>query len=114
MLTQPTKKRPESESVKENLTPGLRAVADPGRKPWVRLLMQALWPAFVGAAITVGILFSLIDPTQIDWVHVYLHDSREAAYTMGFILFWALHTITCSITWHLATSDTRVKGVKTI
>jgi len=88
-----------------NLTPGLREVADPGRKPWVRCLMQVLWPAFLGASITVGVLFSLVDPVQIEWVHVYLNDSREAAYTGGFILLWVVYSLACTITWLLATTE---------
>lgn len=54
--------------------------------PWIRCLMQVLWPAFVGAGVTVGLLFSLIDPTQIEWVIVHLDNSREASYTLGFLL----------------------------
>jgi hypothetical protein len=68
--------------------------------------MQVLWPAFGGAAVTVGLLFSLIDPMDIDWVHNYLNDSRQASYTIGFLLFWVLYSLTCSVTWYLATTET--------
>ena len=88
-----------------NLTPGLREVPDPGRKTWVRCLMQVLWPAFLGAAITVGVLFSVVDPAQIEWVQIYLNQSREAAYTVGFIVFWALYSLACTITWLLASTE---------
>lgn len=74
--------------------------------PWIRCLMQVLWPAFVGAGVTVGLLFSLIDPTQIEWVNVHLDDSREASYTLGFLLLWVLYTLACSLTWYLATTET--------
>lgn len=90
----------------DNITPGLRKVSDPGRKAWVRCLMQVLWPAFVGAAITVGVLFSLIDPIQIEWVQVYLYDSRQAAYTIGFVVLWVVFALACSMTWYLATTET--------
>lgn len=79
---------------------------DPGRGLLVRCLMQVLWPAFIGAAITVGLLFSVIDPVQIEWVNVHLDDSRPAAYTLGFLVFWALFAITCSFTWYLAITET--------
>ncbi len=95
----------------DNLTPGLRKVSDPGRKPWVRCLMQVLWPAFVGAAITVGVLFSLIDPVQIEWVHVHLNDSRQAAYTVGFVVLWAVYSVACAMTWYLATTETPTGNV---
>lgn len=74
--------------------------------PWIRCLMQVLWPAFVGAGVTVGLLFSLIDPTQIEWVIVHLDNSREASYTLGFLLLWVLYTLACSLTWYLATTET--------
>ena len=89
-----------------SLTPGLRKVADPGRKLWVRCLMQVLWPAFLGAALTVGLVFSLIDPLQVEWVLTHLHGSREAAYTAGFILFWTIYSLVCTMTWFLATTET--------
>ena len=79
---------------------------DPGRSLLVRCLMQVLWPAFVGAAITVGLLFSVIDPVQIEWVHVQLEDSRPAAYTLAFLVFWILFSITCCMTWYLAITET--------
>lgn len=79
---------------------------DPGKKLWARCLMQVLWPAFVGAGVTVGLLFSLIDPLQIEWVNLHLNDSRQASYTIGFLLFWALYALTCSVTWYLAITET--------
>ena len=80
-------------------------VSDPGRRLWIRCLMQVLWPAFIGAAVTVGLLFSLIDPIQISWVQLYLNESREASYTLGFLLFWVLYGLTCSMTWYLASTQ---------
>lgn len=81
------------------------AQSDPGRSPWIRCLMQVLWPAFIGAAVTVGLLFSAIDPLQISWVQLYLHESREASYTLGFLLFWVLYALACSMTWYLASTQ---------
>lgn len=84
----------------------LQPAADPGRHPVARFLMQVLWPAFVGAALTVGLLFSLIDPMEIDWVAAHLHDSREASYTIGFLLLWGLFSLACGTTWYLASTET--------
>ena len=85
-------------------------INDPGQHPLARCLMQVLWPAFIGAAVTVGLVFSLIDPLQIDIVHELLNSSSELAYTVGFVMFWALYALTCSLTWYLATTDNRVKS----
>lgn len=68
--------------------------------------MQILWPAFVGAGISVGLLFSLVDPLAIDGVHTYLNDSRQASYTVGFLILWILYSLACGMTWFLATTET--------
>ena len=82
---------------------------DPGKSPWVRCLMQVLWPAFMGASISVGLLFSVVDPEQISWVQLYLDGSREASYTIGFLVFWILYSLTCGVTWYLASTQTPAK-----
>lgn len=80
---------------------------DLGHHPFVRCLMQVLWPAFLGAAATVGVLFSLVDPLAIDAVHEHLRGSRGAAYTAGFVLLWLLYGGACALTWLLATTERR-------
>jgi hypothetical protein len=77
-----------------------------GDRRFGRFMMQVLWPAFLVAGLAEGIFFSMIDPQELVVVGVHLADSREAAYTAGFFLFWALMTIGCGITWLLA-SDCR-------
>ncbi|MFT5896256.1 MAG: hypothetical protein ACI8VW_003139 [bacterium] len=72
-----------------------------------RFLMQVLWPAFVGAIVAVGLLFSLIDPLQFNGFIVYLGGSREAAYTVGFLFLWAVFSFACSLTWFLASTESR-------
>lgn len=79
-------------------------------KTAARFLMQVLWPAFVGAVVAVGVLFSLIDPEQVDSISLYLGGSREAAYTVGFVALWLLFTFACSLTWFLVSTEQRPKG----
>lgn len=67
-----------------------------------RFLMHVLWPAFLMAAVAVGVFFSMIDPQELEVVGLHLADSREAAYTLGFFLFWALFTASSALTWFLA------------
>lgn len=86
--------------------PKAEPVSDPGRSTFVRCIMQVLWPAFLGAAISVGLIFSMIDPLQIEWVSVHLDDSRQAAYTVGFLILWLLFSAACSLTWYLASTET--------
>jgi hypothetical protein len=70
-------------------------------KRWVLCLMQVLWPGFLGAIVSVGVLFSLVDPLEIEIVNNYLGGRRLAAYTMGFLLLWFTTTIACLLTWVL-------------
>lgn len=66
-----------------------------------RFMMQVLWPAFLMAIVAEGMVFSLIDPQELTIVGVYLADSREAAYTIGFFVFWLLFACSSGITYLL-------------
>ncbi|MBL8309392.1 MAG: hypothetical protein JNL19_03115 [Burkholderiales bacterium] len=46
-----------------------------------------LWPAFLGAAAADGVVFTLIDPVNVDIFDIHTF-SRPAAYTLGFFFFW--------------------------
>jgi len=66
-----------------------------------RFMMHVLWPAFVMSAVAEGVFFSMIDPHELTIVGLHLADSREAAYTVGFFLFWALFACSSGITYLL-------------
>lgn len=66
-----------------------------------RVMMQVLWPAFLMAIVAVGVLFSMVDPRELAIVGAYLADSRGAAYTLGFLVFWALFACSSGITYLL-------------
>ncbi|HPU50349.1 MAG TPA: hypothetical protein PK359_02225 [Burkholderiaceae bacterium] len=72
-----------------------------------RFMMYVLWPAFVMSAVAEGVFFSMIDPQELTIVGLHLADSREAAYTVGFFLFWALFSICSGLTYLLAGSPAR-------
>lgn len=73
-----------------------------GDRRIVRFMMQVLWPAFLMAIVAEGIFFSLVDPRELGIVGTYLADSREAAYTVGFLLFWLLCACSSSFTYVLS------------
>lgn len=75
---------------------------DYGRRTVARAFMQILWPAFMWAGVMVGVLFSVVDPLSIELVHEYLNESRQAAYTLGFVFCWVLIAAACMTTWFLA------------
>lgn len=67
-----------------------------------RIVMQVLWPAFLMAIIAEGIFFSMIDPRELSVVAAWLRDSRIAAYTVAFFVFWALFACSSGVTYFLA------------
>lgn len=67
-----------------------------------RVVMQVLWPAFLMAIIAEGIVFSMIDPHELRFVANHLNDSRAAAYTVSFFVFWALFACSSGVTYFLA------------
>ncbi len=66
------------------------------------VVMQVLWPAFLMAIVAEGIFFSMIDPRELQVVADWLRDSRVAAYTVAFFVFWALFAGSSGITYLLA------------
>lgn len=72
-----------------------------GERRLGRFMMQVLWPSFLMAAVAVGIVFSMIDPQELAFVGVQVAETREAAYTVGFFLFWVLFAVSSALTWLL-------------
>lgn len=52
--------------------------------------MWILWPSFIAAGMGVGILFSLIDPSELIVFGHPLHVDMLAAYSLGFFMLWAI------------------------
>ena len=74
----------------------------PRTRRWARLLGPVLWPSFLVAAIATAIFFAHIDPltlqaqTLTDW-----QISRQAGYTVGFLMFWAVCAASSALTMYL-------------
>nr|WP_255581851.1 hypothetical protein [Cupriavidus sp. AU9028] len=60
--------------------------------------MRVLWPAFLAAAIAVTVIFTLIDPGELDVFGRPLQASRLGVYTVGFLLAWALCAVSSALT----------------
>lgn len=75
-----------------------------------RFMMQVLWPAFLMAIVAEGVLFSMVDPQELVIVGLHLADSREAAYTIGFFVFWALFSACSSLTFFLTLGGSGLPG----
>ena len=61
-------------------------------------LMWIFWPGFVMAIPAVGIVFTLVDPADLHLFGAPLELSRLGAYTLGFLLFWALGSAASALT----------------
>jgi hypothetical protein len=66
--------------------------------PIVRVVMVVLWPAFLMACISSGVIFSLIDPEEMVLLDQHIHLSSIGFYTLGFLVFWLLGSVASSIT----------------
>lgn len=63
-----------------------------------RLLMVILWPSFLMAVISVGIVFSMVDPETLVIHGASIDLSNEVIYSIGFFVFWFLGAIASSMT----------------
>ena len=61
-------------------------------------LMWILWPGFLVAIPAVGIVFTLVDPADLHAFGAPLGLSRLGAYSLGFLLFWALGAACSALT----------------
>ena len=64
-----------------------RVVAQP---PFARRAGAVLWPSFFAAGVATMVFFATVDPLDlvgITWARVSI--TREAGYSIGFLMFWA-------------------------
>jgi hypothetical protein len=66
--------------------------------PRALMVMVVLWPSFLMACVSSGIVFSLIDPEELLILDRHWHLSNLGVYTIGFLLFWALGCIASGLT----------------
>lgn len=70
-----------------------------------------LWPSFVLAAAALGVFFSVFDPQELYLFGRPSTLSREAAYSIGFFLFWAFGALSAwAATWMLRKPAQRLDG----
>ncbi len=79
-------------------------------QPAVRAL-TVLWPAFVMAGVAEMLVFALLDPQTLhgfDGEAIPL--SRQAIYTLTFLVFWALISVAAALTLWLGTARRPAQG----
>lgn len=67
----------------------------------LRYLMWVLWPSFIIACITSGIVFAVVDPLEIHFMG-YLSLNRMTVYALGFFLFWLMAALSSAYTLRLS------------
>ena len=56
-----------------------------------RCAMTVLWPSFLMAGVLEMLVFAVIDPEQMTWFGgAPIEWSRQAVYTVSFLLFWGV------------------------
>jgi len=62
-------------------------------------VMTILWPSFAMAGVLEGLVFSVVDPSELRWLgHVPIDASPQAVYTLSFLAFWALISTSGALT----------------
>ena len=67
-----------------------------------------LWPGFVIAIPTVGIVFTLLDPEDLHLFGEPLNMTRLGAYSLGFLFFWLVGSACSALTCLLQRSPFEV------
>ena len=79
----------------------------PRARRLIRVLGAVLWPSFLTAGVATMVFFASIDPATLraqtlpDW-----DISRQAGYTIGFLMFWAVCGASSALTLFLFESPT--------
>jgi hypothetical protein len=60
--------------------------------------MTIVWPSFLMAGVLEGVVFSVVDPTELHFGATLIEASPQAVYTVAFLAFWALLSISGALT----------------
>lgn len=60
--------------------------------------MTILWPSFMMAGVLEGLVFSVIDPTELRFGPYPVDASPQAVYTVAFLAFWAVLSTSGALT----------------
>ena len=70
--------------------------------------MWIAWPAFVVAGVLEVVVFAFVDPSDLHWLGQGWLGSREAVYTLAFLVFWGLTLLSSGLTLLLSRSPLEV------
>jgi hypothetical protein len=61
--------------------------------PWV----LAAWSSFLSACLLEGVVFAVLDPTEIHAIGSFNSPTRQGVYTVTFFLFWLQGMVCASL-----------------
>lgn len=77
-------------------------VIDHPPRPLVQRIGAIAWPSFFSAGVATMVLFAFVDPLQLRDITFPGSDvSRQAGYTIAFVLFWTATSASSLFTWLL-------------
>ena len=69
-----------------------------------RFAMAVAWPSFLMAGVLEALVFAVVDPSDLSWFGSERFElSRQAIYTLSFLLFWGLLGLSTSLSVLLLT-----------
>ena len=79
----------------------------PDSIPRSQQAISVLWPSFIVAIIASGVFFSAFDPRDLIPCNLDVDISPVAAYSIGFLLFWLLASLSSFGTLYFTISNCR-------
>lgn len=74
--------------------------------------LRVLWPSFLMAGIMEILVFAVVDPEQLHWFGgPAIGWSREAIYSVSFLIFWAVITASTVLSLLLMRSPSSINRV---
>ena len=71
--------------------------------------MAIVWPAFLTACVLEVVVFALVDPQDLQWLGgLPLELPRKGVYTLAFFAFWAVTSVSSTLTALLSLSAAEV------
>ena len=64
----------------------------------LRWLLWVMWPAFLMGGVATATVFSIVDPSDLRFFGHPVDASREAIYTVGFLLAWLFCALSSGLT----------------
>jgi hypothetical protein len=75
-----------------------------------RSIAVVLWPAFLAACLGTFLFFARVDATQLHQAFVFdAKISDQAVYSIGFLFFWFIAIVACTLSTWLIRTERRVK-----